>query len=67
MDRRAFIKSFLASGALVAINPELAVEQILKETSDLNDIDFATYIYFTMKIHVDNPAHCMIITNIGED
>ncbi len=65
MDRRAFLKGLFASGALTALNPEIALEQLLIETSPMNDAEFMTYVYYSMNLYVDNPGATMRITDIG--
>jgi hypothetical protein len=67
MNRREFLKGLFATGALVAANPTIAIEQFLTETSKMSDVDFVTYLKYTMQLFVMNPAQCAIITNIGVD
>lgn len=66
MNRREFLKSLLASGALTAIDPEAAIDTFLTETSKLSDEDFVTYVTFTMNVYVNNPSQFMIIDGIEE-
>lgn len=60
MNHREFIKFLLAASAIIALED---VDTILEKTNHLSDHDFVTYIMFQMRLMVDNPAHCAIITS----
>lgn len=67
LNRRDFLKSLFAIGALTTLKPvDEVIEEILNETESLYDNEFITYIHFTMNLYVHNPSKSAIITGIKE-
>jgi len=66
MDRRSFLKSVLSASIASTVKLDSLVENLLLDTAKLTDSEFVTYIIFSMNMYVNNPAHCAIITDIGE-
>lgn len=66
MNRRNFLKSLFAVGALTAVDVNAAIEQALTETVNMSDVDFVAYINVSMRFYVDNPRSLGIITGISE-
>jgi hypothetical protein len=66
MNRRDFLKGLVAAGALVAANPEIAIEQLLIETKNFSEKEFIDYIMYTIHLHILNPSSIARIDGIVE-
>ncbi len=62
IDRRTFLKSLFTA----AIASQVNIDTILRETAHLPDADFITYVTFSVRMWIDNPRYCGIITDIAE-
>lgn len=67
MNRRQFLQSLFAVGALTALEPEKAIEQFLTETELMTDNEFVAYFNYSMNMWITNPRNCAIITNITNE
>ena len=66
MNRREFLKGLFATGALIAANPEIVIDQFLTEAIKLSDAEFVTYVRWTMNMWVQNPAYCIKLDDITD-
>ena len=66
MNRRAFLKALLVGTVATQLELDKLLESVLTETLPMSDADFVTYVTYSMNLYCNNPAQCVIITDIGE-